>query len=162
MYCGKMLKSRYQQYAILTAMKTFAQKQRIAVKAMIINDDGEMLVLRQSAANYTGHNKYHPPGGIVELGETLEAALNREVTEETGMKLRDFEMFDVTEWNVVGDDQHMQFFGVFYICHAMDYDITLQLEEVDKVKWINASSMNKIDIIEPSRTIIRKYYSLKQ
>lgn len=143
-------------------MKTFAQKQRIAVKAMIINDDGEMLVLRQSAVNYTGHNKYHPPGGIVELGETLEAALNREVTEETGMKLRDFEMFDVTEWNVVGDDQHMQFFGVFYICHAMDYDITLQLEEVDKVKWINASSMNKIDIIEPSRTIIRKYYSLKQ
>lgn len=56
----------------------------------------------------------------------------------------------------------MQIFGVFYICHAMDYDITLQLEEVDKVKWINASSMNKIDIIEPSRTIIRKYYSLKQ
>lgn len=50
------------------------------VKAVIINSNHEILL------GYS-HNEYQFPGGHVEKGETLIQTLNREVLEETGIKL---------------------------------------------------------------------------
>ncbi len=57
-------------------------------KVLIVNSQDEILL---------GHcyNNYQFPGGHVEAGESLIAAVNREITEETGMvlNLKDIEPF---------------------------------------------------------------------
>ncbi|HVG52314.1 MAG TPA: NUDIX hydrolase [Xanthobacteraceae bacterium] len=54
----------------------------LAVSAAIIRD-GRVLIVRR--ANPPAHGLYTLPGGVVESGETLTGALEREVAEETGL-----------------------------------------------------------------------------
>lgn len=56
----------------------------VAVGAVIVQDDCLLLVER---VNPPGAGKWAVPGGTVEPGETLAAAVAREVLEETGLEV---------------------------------------------------------------------------
>ena len=55
----------------------------LGVKALVINEAGEVLLIR-----HTYVPGWHLPGGGVEVGETAEQALARELAEETAVELR--------------------------------------------------------------------------
>ena len=55
-----------------------------AVAAIILRDDEILLVKRGSEP---GLGKWSIPGGSLEIGETLEEGLKREVREETGLQI---------------------------------------------------------------------------
>ena len=55
----------------------------VSVAAAIVNDDGRLLAIRRRD---NGH--WEPPGGVLELDETIEEGLVREVREETGLTVR--------------------------------------------------------------------------
>jgi 8-oxo-dGTP diphosphatase len=52
----------------------------VSVSAAVVAPDGRVLVVRRRD---TG--QWEPPGGVLELEETIEAGLRREVLEETGL-----------------------------------------------------------------------------
>ena len=54
----------------------------LGVRAVVFSSDGKVLLVRHT---YT--NGWHFPGGGVDPGESAEAALARELFEETGLKL---------------------------------------------------------------------------
>ena len=53
------------------------------VGALIFNAEGEVLMIR----THKWSNKWGIPGGKIKWGETSEAALRREIKEETGLKV---------------------------------------------------------------------------
>ena len=57
---------------------------QLAVSAVIVRD-GKVLLVRR--ARSPGKGFYSLPGGRVEFGESLHAALHREVDEETGLRI---------------------------------------------------------------------------
>jgi ADP-ribose pyrophosphatase YjhB (NUDIX family) len=57
---------------------------QLAVSGAIFRD-GKVLLVRR--ARSPGHGFYSLPGGRVEFGESLHTALNREVDEETGLRI---------------------------------------------------------------------------
>jgi 8-oxo-dGTP diphosphatase len=58
------------------------QNPALAVDAVIIKD-GKIVLIKRKEEPFQG--QYALPGGFVEYGETVEAALRREVLEETGL-----------------------------------------------------------------------------
>ncbi len=57
----------------------------------IIEDDKGRILLQQR----TDHSEWGIPGGLLELGETFEETVKREVCEETGLTLEDLNLFGI-------------------------------------------------------------------
>jgi ADP-ribose pyrophosphatase YjhB (NUDIX family) len=65
-------------------VRTYPTRPYLAVSAAIFHDDRVLIVRR---ARPPAHGFYTLPGGGVELGESLEQAVIREVREETGLAI---------------------------------------------------------------------------
>jgi ADP-ribose pyrophosphatase YjhB (NUDIX family) len=57
---------------------------RVSARAVILDPDGRLLLVRQRTA---GQDVHVLPGGRMEIGETAAEALRREVWEETGLRV---------------------------------------------------------------------------
>ncbi|HEY6578524.1 MAG TPA: NUDIX hydrolase [Rhizomicrobium sp.] len=67
----------------------------VGVGAVVWNDRRQVLLIRR--ANPPRQHEWSLPGGKVEFGETLRAALGREVREETGLAIEILDLIDVAE-----------------------------------------------------------------
>lgn len=51
----------------------------------------------------------------------------------------------------------MQFVGLFYLCEIKSKDFHLQSAEVNDIFWVGKETIDSIDILEPSKSIIAKF-----
>ena len=65
--------------------RLFPARPILAVSAAVFRD-GRILIVRRARAPMIGH--FSLPGGVVEVGETLAAAVARELEEEVGVSAR--------------------------------------------------------------------------
>src|SRR6476620_1738316 len=59
------------------------QRHSVSVAAAIFDESGEKVLLIKRRDN----GNWEPPGGVLELDETIEDGLRREVREETGVEI---------------------------------------------------------------------------
>jgi len=60
---------------------------RLAVRAVVLGDQRQCLLLRRSVANRSFVGTWEWPGGKVEDGESFDAGVCREVREEAGLEI---------------------------------------------------------------------------
>ncbi|MEI7497980.1 MAG: NUDIX domain-containing protein [Candidatus Falkowbacteria bacterium] len=68
---------------------------RIGIGVMIQNEQGEVLLGLRKSSHGTGEWSF--PGGHLEMGETMFECAKREVAEETGLVVDDFELISVAD-----------------------------------------------------------------
>ncbi len=130
--------------------------QCIAAKAIIRNNEGKILILKQSLEKEVdGAGRYHPPGGIVEPGEKLRESLIREVYEETKLEIKIDKVISVEEWqaNIRGDNCY--FVGVFFECSLSGGALDTHNEETAGFAWVDKNNFSDYDVLEPSRSVIQ-------
>ncbi|MFA6215316.1 MAG: NUDIX domain-containing protein [Patescibacteria group bacterium] len=117
---------------------------RPAAYAVII-DDGKILLCSTKS---TG--KYWFPGGGVNLGETLVSAMEREVLEETGIKIEieKFLAFREVFFYCEPLDEAYQNFSFFYLCRPKTKTLLAdnevdQTDESEKPRWVGLKSLKK-------------------
>ena len=59
---------------------TDTPKHSVSVTGIVVRDDGRVLVVQRR-----DNAHWEPPGGVLELGETFQDGVRREVAEETGV-----------------------------------------------------------------------------
>lgn len=59
----------------------------LTVKAVILSEDGKVLILKRSDSDRTAPGKFDLPGGRIEDGEDIEDSLEREIKEELGIEV---------------------------------------------------------------------------
>ncbi len=78
----------------------------VSVGAFILNDKGEVLLLKRSQNAKNEKGKWEAPGGAVEFGETLENAIRREMKEELGIDIDIIKQFPAKSEILIADKQH--------------------------------------------------------
>lgn len=136
--------------------------QRIAMKAVIVNGEGKVLLLREASTYKDGTNtgRYHMPGGRVEPGENFEVALRREVIEETGLEVEIQQPIFIGEWRPVIRGVQNQIVATFIVCKPKSDEVKLS-EEHDDYKWVDPVSYTE-NVMTPEDEVLETYSKLSK
>lgn len=128
------------------------------MKAVIVNEKGEVLILREAATYGDGTQKgrYHMPGGRIEAGENFEDALRREIREETGLEVDIEYPIYVGEWRPVIKGVPHQIVATFQVCTPKNDKVTLSSEH-DDFQWIKPESRQQFDVMDPEDKVIDRF-----
>ena len=123
------------------------------VGALIFNPERKLLLVR----SHKWRNKYVVPGGHVELGETLVAALRREIKEETGLDVYDIEFIGIQEFifdEAFWKKRHFIFFD--YACKTNSAHVKLN-EESEEYLWAALEDIVDLPIEPYTQRSIQEY-----
>ena len=127
------------------------------VGALVINKEGKILLAKSKKWD----GKYTVFGGHVELGETLEDAIIREVKEESGLDV------EVVSELGFGESifekgcykkKHFVFVDFLCVYEGSSTDVNLSQEEYFKdYLWIDVDDALKMDVPYGTRNLIKRY-----
>jgi 8-oxo-dGTP diphosphatase len=114
--------------------RLFPARPILAVSAAVFRD-GRVLIVRRARAPMIGH--FSLPGGVVEVGETLAAAVARELEEEVGVSARIIAFNRHVEAIAhEGDRVRTHFVIASFVARWTSGEARLS-DEVDAVDWID-------------------------
>ena len=106
---------------------------KVQVSCIAIRDNQIALIKRLDRKSVT-YNHLIPPGGHVELHETLEQTCTREMAEETGLHVSGLELKGVVSFlTYTGSDHGVCF---FFIAHHAQGELALNEPEKLRPYWI--------------------------
>ena len=123
------------------------------VGAIIVGEQGLLLTRRDKDP---GKGLWSIPGGVVEVGETKEQAILREVEEETGIKVEVREMIGTYDL-IIKDSQNRikyHYLLIHFLTRALSSTIRPESPKVD-VRWFKINQLPEKEIPPQILSLIR-------
>jgi len=138
------------------------KKPRVGVGVMILKNSEVLLGKRhedpeKADSELHGEGTWTMPGGKLEFQEGLEACARREVGEETGLVIKDLEIFSVSNDRV--PDNHFITVG-FLTTVAEGEPKIMEPDEITEWRWFSFDKLPE-NIFSPSRKMIKNYLAKK-
>lgn len=122
-------------------IKINIKKQLQGAAILVLNEDGEVLLLKRAPESHFAPEQWGFPGGKIEAGETnLEAAI-RETKEETQLRV-----------------QNVRSLGIFnnavaaYVSDSFEGDVKIDFEHTDWA-WVSPADLDEYDLAPSVREI---------
>jgi 8-oxo-dGTP diphosphatase len=123
---------------------------QLAVSAAIFRD-GKILLVRRAGSPARGF--YSLPGGRVEFGETLHAALHREIGEETGLRI---DILDLAGWReVVPGAAGGGHYLIMAFAARWTFGDPVLNDELDDFRWLAPDALGDLKITTGLEEIIQ-------
>ncbi len=132
---------------------------QIAAKAVIVNAEGKILLLREAEGYADGTNagKYHMPGGRLEKGETYPEGLAREIMEETGLKAEPLYPLSIAEWRPVIRGVPHHIIAVFTLCKLKGKGAARVSSEHDEAVWVDPRKAEGYALLPGEAAAVKAY-----
>ena len=142
----------------MTDDRSFPARPIVGVGAVVV-DGQRVLVVRRGRPPLQG--EWSLPGGAVEVGETLSAALQREVLEETGLVVDVGPMVDVLDRIHMSADGRVEYHYVLvdYLCTVLAGQLSPQSDAVD-ARWVTRAELSAFAVSGITVSVIDKAFSL--
>lgn len=121
--------------------------------AVITNDRGAVLVVKRQRDPFRGY--WGLPGGKVELGETVAAALAREVQEETGLIIAPPRLVtyrDAIHRTATGDVAYH--FVMFFFAAVVTGGQLQPGDDAAAVRWVTERDLETLPLVPELRDIV--------
>ncbi len=134
--------------------RSFPERPIVGVGAVIV-DRGRVLLVRR--ANPPLQGEWSLPGGAVEAGETLVAAVQREVLEETGLIVDVGAAVEILDRIHTDGEGRVEYHYVMidYACTVAGGHLRAQSDAAD-ARWALPSELHAFALAEPTRAVIEK------
>jgi 8-oxo-dGTP diphosphatase len=151
----------------MASSREYPERPLVGVGGVVI-DKGRALLIRRASEPLRG--EWSIPGGMLELGETLEQGVARELLEETGLQVRVLELIEVFERIVYapkgesrhgGDRQRPRFHYVIadYLCERVSGEHAAASDVTD-VAFAREEELDRFSLTETALRILHKAFDM--
>jgi 8-oxo-dGTP diphosphatase len=132
----------------------------------VVIEDGRALLIRRGCEPLLG--EWSIPGGALELGETLEQGVARELLEETGLEVRVTELIEVFDRiygeNAAGEGAEergprFHYVIVDYLCERIG-GTAVAGSDVTEVTFAREEELGAFRLTEPAMRVLRKAFAM--
>jgi 8-oxo-dGTP diphosphatase len=142
--------------------REYPERPIVGVGAVIVDAVGDSMVLvRRASPPLQG--QWSLPGGVVELGETLRAAAEREAKEETGLIVTAGEVLEVLDRIIPGTGGRTRYHYVLvdFLCRVRGGELRAGGDAAD-VAWASDGDLDKYKLERPALDVIRKAFKARR
>ena len=150
-YCGTVTEKSNTERALICPKCKNIEYPKISPAIIVAIRDGNRLLLTKNAKGT--YKFYALVAGFVEVGESLEDAVRREVMEEVGLKVKNIQSYKSQPWSF-SDSLMLAFIA------DLDGDdkITIQEEELSEAKWFEREDVPVLPFhISVGHELIQKF-----
>jgi len=125
------------------------------------NDESTNRVVLVRRGNPPRQGEWSLPGGVVELGETLRAAAEREALEETGLIVKAGEVVEILDRIIPGKDGAVQYHYVLidFLCRCEGGELRAGGDAAD-VRWATTSELFGYRLEEIAVAVVKKAFEI--
>jgi len=141
-----------------TDSRQYPERPIVGVGAVIVKA-GRVLLVKRRFEPLAG--RWSIPGGTLELGETLETGVAREMQEETGLEIEIGPVIEVFDRIIFDAEQRVRYHFVLvdYLCRPVGGDLQAG-SDVDEAVMVDPASLDAYDLTEKARAVISRALEL--
>jgi 8-oxo-dGTP diphosphatase len=142
----------------VTDSRQYPERPIVGVGAVIV-DEGKVLLVKRKYEPLKG--QWSLPGGMVEIGETLETALAREMLEETGLGVDVGPVIEVFDRIMRDEDRRVRYHFVLidYLCWPASGSLQAG-SDVEEAVWANPATLGAYALTEKATSVIERGLTL--
>jgi len=111
---------------------------QVGIGALVLNEEGQMLVVQEKSGPASEFKLWKMPTGLLDPGEDIGMAAQRELMEETGLDSKIVKILCFRQAHAGGDRGS----DLFFVCQMSpvathEQQVTAQEEEIAAVKWMD-------------------------
>lgn len=132
----------------------------------VVIENGRALLIRRATEPLLGH--WSIPGGTLELGESLQAGVARELREETGLEVRVLDLIEVFDRifpseapGQTAENRNPRFHYVIvdYLCERISGEVRAGSDASD-VALVAEADLAKFHLTETATRVLRKAFAM--
>lgn len=135
--------------------RSYPSRPIVGVGAVIIDDNGKVVLIKRKFEPLAG--QWSLPGGSLEVGETLEAGVAREMLEETGLEVEVGPVIDVFDRILLDADRRVRYHFVLidYLCTPRGGELRAASDVAD-ARLVEPDQVAEYRLTPKAEDVIRK------
>jgi mutator protein MutT len=138
--------------------REYPKRPIVSVVACVFHKDKVLLVKR---ATEPGKGLWSAPGGAIELGETINEALKREIREECGIEIEVGKVINIVDRIVRDQKGGIQFhYVIAYLLARYVSGEARAGSDVSEIRWVTYEELDSLDMNPVARENTQRAFNL--